>query len=105
VSSANPELVRTLYAAWERGDFSATEWADPEIEYVIADGPAPGRWTGLAGMAEAYRAVLEVWEGFAARRRSTASSMTSVSWCSYASARAARRAGWRSGRQEQEPRT
>jgi ketosteroid isomerase-like protein len=64
VSSANLELVRTLYAAWERGDFSATEWADPEIEYVIADGPAPGRWTGLAGMAEAYRAVLEVWEGF-----------------------------------------
>jgi ketosteroid isomerase-like protein len=62
--SANLELVRTLYAAWERGDFSATEWAHPDIEYVIADGPAPGRWSGLTGMAEAYRAVLEVWEGF-----------------------------------------
>jgi hypothetical protein len=49
---------------WERGDFSAAECADPGTEYVVADGPAPGRWAGLAGMAEAYRAVLEVWEGF-----------------------------------------
>jgi ketosteroid isomerase-like protein len=43
---------------------SSTEWAHPEIEYVVADGPAPGRWTGLAGMAEAWRELLSAWEAW-----------------------------------------
>jgi ketosteroid isomerase-like protein len=62
VASANLELVQSIFAAWERGDFSAAEWADPEIEYVIADGPAPGNWTGLAGMAAGFREFLSAWE-------------------------------------------
>ena len=60
--SANLDLVRSIYAAWERGDFSSTEWAHPEIEYVFADGPHPGTWTGLNGMARAQRDFLTAWE-------------------------------------------
>jgi len=62
MSSANVELVRSIYAAWERGDFSSVEWAHPDIEYVVVDGPSPGSWTGLAGIAEAARDWLSAWE-------------------------------------------
>jgi ketosteroid isomerase-like protein len=61
---SNLELVRSIYAAWERGDFSSAEWAHPEIEYVWVDGPSPGTWVGLAPMAEAWRNVLSAWEDF-----------------------------------------
>jgi ketosteroid isomerase-like protein len=62
MASPNVELVRSIFAAWARGDYSSVEWADPEIEFVVADGPAPGSWTGLAGMAEGVRSWLSAWE-------------------------------------------
>jgi ketosteroid isomerase-like protein len=58
----NLEFVQSLFADWERGDFTSTEWAHPEIEYVHADGPAPGEWKGLAGLAEGWRVWLSAWE-------------------------------------------
>ena len=64
MGSSNLDLVRSIYADWERGDFGSVEWAHPEIEYVIADGPAPGRWTGLAGLAQGASSWIGAWEGF-----------------------------------------
>ena len=62
MASANVDLVRSIFAAWDRGDFSSAEWADPEIEFVLADGPDPGRWTGVAEMAERFGERMSAWK-------------------------------------------
>lgn len=54
--------MRSIYEAWERGDFSSSEWADDDIELVIADGAEPASHRGLAAMAGAWREVLTAWE-------------------------------------------
>ena len=62
--STNLKLVRSIYADWERGDFSHLEWADPQIEYVIVGGPVSGAWTGLGGMAVGWRGWLDAWANY-----------------------------------------
>src|SRR6476620_3052759 len=62
--SENVDRVRSIYADWERGDFSTAQWAHPEIEFVGADGPDPGKWTGLTRMAASFRDTLSAWEDF-----------------------------------------
>jgi ketosteroid isomerase-like protein len=53
--------VRSIFADWERGDYGSTEWSHSEIEFVRVDGPSPGRWTGLAGMAAGTRDWINTW--------------------------------------------
>ena len=67
MASANLDLVSSLYAAWERGDWRSVEWAHPEIEFVVTDGPSPGAWRGVAEMVAGYRQVMNAWEGYSAQ--------------------------------------
>jgi ketosteroid isomerase-like protein len=64
MSRENVEFVRSIYAAWARGDFSSVKWAHPEIEYVIVEGPAAGSWCGLAGLKEGGLGFVRVWKDF-----------------------------------------
>ena len=62
MSQENVDLLRLILAAWERGDYSSAEWAHPEIEYVVVDGPEPGSGKGLMGLAQAWGAWVSAWE-------------------------------------------
>jgi ketosteroid isomerase-like protein len=67
MASANVELVRSIFAAWERADFSSAEWAHPEIEFVIADGPEPVSLNGVAAMQGWFDDFLSAWDGYRLR--------------------------------------
>ena len=85
-ASANLDLVRSIYANRERGDYGSTEWAHPDIEFVIPDGPEPVSLKGVSAAMGWARDFLSAWEGSASRSTSTASSTTSGFLCSPAPA-------------------
>jgi ketosteroid isomerase-like protein len=62
MESANLDLVRSICAGWERGDFSSAEWAHPQITYVRVGEFLPGTWTGLAGLADGARETINVFD-------------------------------------------
>jgi ketosteroid isomerase-like protein len=53
--SENLDLVRSIYAASERGDFSSADWAHPEIEHVTVEGVDAESVTGRSGLINAVR--------------------------------------------------
>jgi hypothetical protein len=61
VVSANLDLVRSIYANFDREEHSSA--ADPGIECVIEDGPEPVTLTGPTAMEGWLRDFLAAWEG------------------------------------------
>jgi len=61
--TSNLDLVRSIVARWERGDFGSVGWADAQIEFVIADGPQPTSMRGLRATLEHWRGLRSKWKG------------------------------------------
>ncbi len=62
--AANLELVRSIYADWERRDFGRADWADPDIEHTDADGPLGGASGDLGLIGQGVREFLSAWDEF-----------------------------------------
>lgn len=63
MSKENVEVIKGIFAGWARGDFTSTDWADPEIEFTI---PGPDRHVhrGVEAMGRAWAEWLGAWKDF-----------------------------------------
>jgi ketosteroid isomerase-like protein len=68
MSEENVEIVKAIFAAWERGDFSSVAWADPEIEYE-RPGPMGGVARGVEEMGRAFGEWLQAFSNFSVEVR------------------------------------
>jgi len=62
--SENLDLVRSIYADWERGDFSRIGWVDSETEWFEIGGPEPLRGKGMASFSAFWRGFLAAWSDY-----------------------------------------
>ena len=62
--SENLALARSIYADWERGEFTRTGWAHRDLEVVWPDGPSPSTWSGLRVAAKGWRDFLGAWADY-----------------------------------------
>jgi SnoaL-like domain len=69
VSSANLELVRSIYEQWERGDFTRDDWADPDIELVRPESVDGDALRGRVSSSGGWREWLSAWRDFRAEAR------------------------------------
>ena len=63
MSEANVEVVKGIFEAWGRGDFTSVDWADPEIEFSIP-GPDPSVHRGIESMGRAWAEWLGAFDEF-----------------------------------------
>ena len=62
--SENLDLVRSIYAAWGRGDFSGIDWFDADIAWEFVGGPEPSNGVGVSALAAAVRSWVRAWDGW-----------------------------------------
>jgi ketosteroid isomerase-like protein len=63
MAEENVEIVRMIFERWKRGDYSAVDWADPDIEFTMK---TPERETsrGIEGMRSSWLDFLRAWQDF-----------------------------------------
>jgi hypothetical protein len=62
--SENLQVVHSILAQWERGNFRSVEWAHPQIEYSIIDEPGSRVGRGVAAMTRTWREYLAAWADY-----------------------------------------
>jgi ketosteroid isomerase-like protein len=66
MSRENVEVVRRVYDEWSRGDFSAGELFDEDVEFDMVDWPGRDKSRGVQEMARAWQESLAAWDDFRA---------------------------------------
>lgn len=63
MAEENVEFVRSILAAWEKGDYSSTGWADADIVFMepLFEGVET---RGIDGLTRRWKEFLEAWDHF-----------------------------------------
>jgi len=64
MGSANVDLVRSICADWERGDWSSVGWIHRDFELLLDDGISERSYRGPAAASEGWGEFLGSWEDF-----------------------------------------
>jgi ketosteroid isomerase-like protein len=64
MAPANLDLVRSIFADWERGDFGSADWAHPQIRLEVVGGTSEANFSGLTEMAAGFRGFVTAWEEY-----------------------------------------
>jgi ketosteroid isomerase-like protein len=67
--SENLQLIRSILAEWERGDFTSVHWAHPRIEFAIVDDPGSRVERGVDAMTRTWREFLTEWDDYRVEAR------------------------------------
>lgn len=61
MSEENVEFVRSILAAWKKGDYSSTDWADGDIVFVepMFEG---AETRGIDGIRRRWKEFLGAWD-------------------------------------------
>src|SRR3974390_2554915 len=62
--SENLDLVRSIFADWERRDFSSAPWADPDMEMQTIGAPGDVDAVDPAERANSLRDFLSMWDDY-----------------------------------------
>ena len=75
MSQENVELVKSIYASWQAGDYAKTDWAAPDIEFrPMPNAPDGEIGRGIDHVRGVWRSFLAEWENV----RATAEALTPV---------------------------
>ena len=64
MSDENVELARRIYDEWSRGDFTRTDFFDPEISFEMVDWPHQTHTRGIEEMWQTWRSTLSAFGDF-----------------------------------------
>jgi ketosteroid isomerase-like protein len=62
--SEDVDFARSIYANWDRGDYTSESWAALDMEWAFVDWFMLGSGKGIASLSQTWAGFLRTWDEF-----------------------------------------